>query len=118
MFRGLFPPAADSQARLDSFRESLPPEWAASERWDRLLVYHCRLDPAATFGIPPAAVDDAISRCVDEMSPGMIDFTREQADTRDGQVLIDTVGTWIATAITWPAPWATCFAICSPCIRP
>ena len=34
---------------------------------------------------------DAISRCVDEMSLGMIDFTRKQADTRSGQVLIATV---------------------------
>ena len=90
MFRGLFPPAADRQARLEAFRESLPPEWAASERWDRLLVYHCRwiLPQLSEF---PAGVIDAISRCVDEMSLGMIDFTRKQADTRSGQVLIATV---------------------------
>ncbi len=90
MFRGLFPPAADRDARLEAFRASLPPEWAASERWDRLLVYHCRwiLPQLSEF---PAGVIDAIARCVDEMSLGMIDFTRKQADTRSGQVLIATV---------------------------
>lgn len=90
MFRGLFPPAADRQARLEAFRASLPPEWAASERWDRLLVFHCHwiLPQLSEF---PAGVIEAISRCVDEMSLGMIDFTRKQADTRSGQVLIATV---------------------------
>ncbi len=90
MFRGLFPPGADRQARLDAFRASLPPAWGASERWDRLLVHHCHwiLPQLADF---PEGVITAISGCVDEMCLGMIDFARKQADTRSGHVLIETM---------------------------
>jgi farnesyl-diphosphate farnesyltransferase len=86
-FRGLFPPGPTSEGRIAAFRALLPPEWEASERWDRLLVWHCHwiLPQLAEF---PAGAVDAISRCVDEMSAGMIDFTRRQARTREGQVLI------------------------------
>jgi farnesyl-diphosphate farnesyltransferase len=86
-FRGLFPPRADRLAKLDSFRAALPPEWAASDRWDRLLVYHCGwiFPQLGDFREP---VIEAISRCVNEMCEGMIDFTRKQAETRSGKVLI------------------------------
>jgi farnesyl-diphosphate farnesyltransferase len=95
-FRGLFPPGPAREARglegrIASFRALLPPEWGESDRWDRLLVHHCHwiLPQLSEF---PAPAVDAISRCVDEMGSGMIDFTRKQARTRDGQVLIETVG--------------------------
>ena len=86
-FRGLFPPRTDSLARLEAFRADLPPEWAESDRWDRLLVHHCQwiFPQLGDFREP---VVQAISRCVNEMSEGMIDFTRKQANTRSGQVLI------------------------------
>ncbi|MEO6095885.1 MAG: squalene/phytoene synthase family protein [Fibrobacteria bacterium] len=90
MFRGLFPPGPDSQARLDAFRATVPAVWGASDRWDRLLVHHCHriLPQLSDF---PQAVVAAISACVDEMCLGMIDFTRKQADARDGRMLIESV---------------------------
>jgi farnesyl-diphosphate farnesyltransferase len=89
-FRGLFPPGPTSEGRIAGFRAQLPPEWARSERWDRLLVWHCHwiLPQLSEF---PAAAVDAIARCVDEMCRGMIDFTGRQARTREGQVLIETL---------------------------
>ena len=94
-FRGLFAPGAVREARafegrIASFRAGLPPEWGLSDRWDRLLVHHCHwiLPQLADFPVPAV---DAIAKCVDEMCSGMIDFTRRQARTRDGQVLIETV---------------------------
>ena len=89
-FRGLFPPGSDKQARLQAFRASLPPEWAGSDRWDRLLVHHCDWIYPQLSEFPPKAVA-AISKCIDEMCTGMIDFTRRQARTKSGQVLIETV---------------------------
>ncbi|MDB5048706.1 MAG: Squalene/phytoene synthase [Fibrobacteres bacterium] len=89
-FRGLFPPGPDKSARLAAFRADLPPEWARSERWDRLLVHHCDWIYPQLSEFPEAVVS-AISRCVDEMSVGMIDFTRRQAKTRAGQVLIESI---------------------------
>ena len=89
-FRGLFPPGATSEGRIAGFRAALPPAWGESERWDHLLVHHCHWILPQLSGFPQAAVD-AISRCVDEMCSGMIDFTRRQARTREGQVLIETV---------------------------
>lgn len=95
-FRGLFAPGAARdgrglEGRIASFRAELPPEWGGSDRWDRLLVHHCHwiLPQVADFSAPAV---DAIARCVDEMCSGMIDFTKRQARTRDGQVLIETVG--------------------------
>ncbi len=89
-FRGLFPPGGDKQARLEAFRAALPAEWAGSERWDRLLVHHCDwiYPQLSDF---PEAVAAAISRCVDEMCQGMIDFTRKQAAKRSGQALIGSI---------------------------
>jgi farnesyl-diphosphate farnesyltransferase len=89
-FRGLFPPGADLQGRLEGFRASLPRDWSASDRWDRLLVYHCRwiLPQLAEF---KEDVIKAIYGCVDEMCLGMMDFTRKQAGKRSGQYLIETV---------------------------
>ncbi|MDB5103417.1 MAG: Squalene/phytoene synthase [Fibrobacteres bacterium] len=95
-FRELFPakeaplPPAIRFSRQEAFRAALPPDWGRSDRWDRLLVHHCRwiLPQMYDFRDPVIA---AISRCVEEMCEGMIDFTRKQADTRSGQVLIATV---------------------------
>ncbi len=89
-FRGLFPPGETSEGRIAGFRAGLPPEWEKSERWDHLLVYHCHWILPQLAEFPRPAVE-AISRCVDEMCSGMIDFTRRQARTREGQVLIETV---------------------------
>ncbi len=88
-FRGLFPPGPTSEGRTAGFRSQLPPEWETSDRWDRLLVWHCHwiLPQLQTF---PAGAVDAISRCVDEMCVGMIDFTRRQAGLGNGQALIAT----------------------------
>lgn len=91
MFRGLFPPGPDRQARLDAFRATVPAAWGASDRWDRLLVFHCHRILPQLADFPPAVVA-AISACVDEMCLGMIDFTRKQAETRHGRMLIETVG--------------------------
>jgi farnesyl-diphosphate farnesyltransferase len=88
-FRGLFPPATGPD-RLTSFRAALPPEWAHSDRWDRLLVYHCDWIYPQLAEFPAAAVS-SISRCVDEMCQGMKDFTRRQAGTRNGEALIGTL---------------------------
>jgi farnesyl-diphosphate farnesyltransferase len=90
MFRGLFPPGPDSEARLAAFRATLPAGWGSSDRWDRLLVHHChRILPQLSDFAPD--VITAISACVDEMCKGMIDFTRKQAETREGRMLIETV---------------------------
>jgi farnesyl-diphosphate farnesyltransferase len=89
-FRGLFPPKPGNEADLESFRASLPPEWARSERWDHLLVQYCNHIYPQLSEFPSAAVA-AISRCVDEMCSGMIDFTHKQSKTRSGHVLIETV---------------------------
>jgi farnesyl-diphosphate farnesyltransferase len=90
MFRGLFPPGPDRQARLDAFRATLPAAWGGSDRWDRLLVHHCHRILPQLADFPPAVIA-AISACVDEMCVGMIDFTRKQAEARDGRMLIETV---------------------------
>jgi farnesyl-diphosphate farnesyltransferase len=99
-FRGLFPPGPTSEGRIAAFRSLLPPEWIASDRWDRLLVWHCHWILPQLQSFPAGAVE-AISRCVDEMCVGMIDFTRRQAGVhdarsreasgREGQVLIGSV---------------------------
>ncbi|HKP94443.1 MAG TPA: phytoene/squalene synthase family protein [Fibrobacteria bacterium] len=92
-FRGLFPPDAHEairRSRLEAFRASLPPEWGRSERWDHLLVHHCDWIYPQLSAFPEAVVS-AISRCVGEMGAGMIDFTRKQAKTRSGQVLIESI---------------------------
>jgi farnesyl-diphosphate farnesyltransferase len=89
-FRGLFPPKPDSKAALEAFRASLPPEWARSERWDHLLVHHCNHIYPQLSEFPDEAIA-AISRCVDEMCSGMVDFTRKQAKTRSGHAFIETV---------------------------
>lgn len=83
-FRGLFPPGPTSEGRIAAFRALLPPEWGESARWDRLLVWHCHwiLPQLAAF---PARAVDAISRCVDEMCVGMIDFTRRQGQVREAR---------------------------------
>lgn len=88
-FRGLFPPAGGIE-RIAVFRASLPSEWARSDRWDRLLVHHCHWILPQLSEFPVAAIA-AICRCVDEMCLGMIDFTRKQAGTRTGHVLIDSM---------------------------
>jgi farnesyl-diphosphate farnesyltransferase len=89
-FRGLFPPGPTSEGRIAGFRAQLPPEWEDSDRWDRLLVWHCHwiLPQLAAF---PAPAVEAISRCVDEMCVGMIDFTRRQAASGRGLPLIATL---------------------------
>jgi farnesyl-diphosphate farnesyltransferase len=89
-FRGLFPPREDRQARLESFRAALPPEWAKSDRWDRLLVHHCDwiYPQLSEF---PAPVVSAIARCVDEMCQGMIAFTRKQGARQSGEALIGSL---------------------------
>jgi farnesyl-diphosphate farnesyltransferase len=89
-FRGLFPPGPTLEGRTAGFRAQLPPEWERSERWDRLLVWHCHwiLPQLQSF---PARPVDAISRCVDEMCEGMIDFTRRQEAAGDGRALIATL---------------------------
>lgn len=89
-FRGLFPPGPTLEGRTAGFRAQLPPEWEKSERWDRLLVWHCHwiLPQLQAF---PAHSIDAISRCVDEMCAGMVDFTRRQGAAGAGRALIATL---------------------------
>lgn len=91
-FRGLFPPGPTSEGRIAAFRALLPAEWGASDRWDRLLVWHCHWILPQLESFPKGAVE-AISRCVDEMCLGMIDFTRRQARVREtrSRVLIGSV---------------------------
>ena len=89
-FRGLFPPGPTLEGRIAAFRARLPGAWESSERWDRLLVWHCHWILPQLSGFPAGAVE-AISRCVDEMCSGMIDFTRRQARSREGQALIGTL---------------------------
>jgi farnesyl-diphosphate farnesyltransferase len=93
-FRGLFPPGPTSEGRLAGFRAQLPPEWGNSDRWDRLLVWHCHWILPQLQAFPARAVE-AISHCVDEMCVGMIDFTRRQAGalsgTLKGQALVATL---------------------------
>jgi farnesyl-diphosphate farnesyltransferase len=89
-FRGLFPPGPTLEGRTAGFRAQLPPEWERSVRWDHLLVWHCHwiLPQLQAF---PARSIEAISRCVDEMCVGMIDFTRRQGAAGDGRALIGTM---------------------------
>lgn len=88
-FRSLFPLGTGWEGRLASFRADLPVEWENSERWDHLLVYHCHWIFPQLLGFTPAVIE-AISRCVDEMTSGMADFTGKQSRTRSG-VLVESI---------------------------
>jgi farnesyl-diphosphate farnesyltransferase len=95
-FRAIFTPGAAgrealaSEGRIAAFRAHVPDAWESSPRWDRLLVWHSHWILPQLGELPPGAAG-AIARCVDEMCGGMSDFTRRQARTRDGHVLIRTL---------------------------
>lgn len=89
-FRGLFPPAPGTPERMEEFVRAVPAHWGSGERWDRLLVFHCRWILPQLREFPDPAVK-AISACVHEMCDGMIRFTRRQEETRAGGVLIGSL---------------------------
>ena len=89
-FRALFRSGSDAGRRLEDFRSGLPAHWAESEKWDRLLVYHCQWIFPQLQAFPRTAVA-LISACLDEMCSGMIRFTTKQSLVRDGRPLIESM---------------------------
>ncbi|HLP43122.1 MAG TPA: squalene/phytoene synthase family protein, partial [Fibrobacteria bacterium] len=89
-FRRIFPPGPDWAGRIEDFASRVPARWRESERWDHLLVFHCRhiLPQLREF---PASAVAAISACVDEMGLGMIRFTERQAQSIHGTPLIGSL---------------------------
>ncbi len=89
-FATLFPPGPHWESQLATFIASLPKEWSQSEKWDPLLVAHCRwIFPLLNqFS---ADVIKAISTCVREMTEGMVQFTKKQMENSAAPVLVETV---------------------------